>query len=482
MSDTEQQVIVVGSGLSGVAVVDELVKNGVRCLLLEAGKRGETRSDAANIMEYREAISESLQLDQKLWAYESSSRDYDWIRVRAAGGRSLRWSGWIVRPGEENFRCPATGQWSWPIEKSSLDSLLDRSERWRAGHKTELTDQVKALADVIGCEVKAKIGAVTSNEKCPLSSLDRLDQLNADLLTVQYGCIVTRILHTNGALEGVLVKDANSGQLKALTAKAVVLCLSPIETARLLLESGLQRIAAGHENIGKNYCDHIAASYLAVIPDSFVDEMDLPGPLHRSATVPRPWMAKRSAEQRGGFTLELSGPNPVRVIEPEVLVQADLIGEKGMNSACFAVNAIGELCSSELRYVTLSDTLDSVGRRIPRIVVQWDKEVRDLAASMEAEALRVAQHLCGPDGQAIKVRRTLSLGGTGVSHESGTCRMGSSPEDSVVDVRGQVFGVPGLFVGDASQMPTALDCHPTLTIIALSMNTADGVLDYVGVR
>jgi len=46
----------------------------------------------------------------------------------------------------------------------------------------------------------------------------------------------------------------------------------------------------------------------------------------------------------------------------------------------------------------------------------------------------------------------LRSSATGIWHPSGTCRMGKDP-DAVVDARGQVIGVDGLFVADASIMP-----------------------------
>jgi hypothetical protein len=42
----------------------------------------------------------------------------------------------------------------------------------------------------------------------------------------------------------------------------------------------------------------------------------------------------------------------------------------------------------------------------------------------------------------------------GSAHQMGTCRMGSDPKSSVVDTRGKVWGVEGLYLADASVFPS----------------------------
>lgn len=54
-----------------------------------------------------------------------------------------------------------------------------------------------------------------------------------------------------------------------------------------------------------------------------------------------------------------------------------------------------------------------------------------------------------------------------VVHPLGGCRMASEPEKGVVSLTGEVHGYPGLFVADASLIPTSLGYHPAMTISAL---------------
>ena len=62
------------------------------------------------------------------------------------------------------------------------------------------------------------------------------------------------------------------------------------------------------------------------------------------------------------------------------------------------------------------------------------------------------------------------------AHVIGTCRMGADPGTSVVNPDGQSFDIPNLYISDNSTFPSALSVNPALTIMALSLRTADRFL------
>ena len=59
------------------------------------------------------------------------------------------------------------------------------------------------------------------------------------------------------------------------------------------------------------------------------------------------------------------------------------------------------------------------------------------------------------------------------AHLVGGCRMGDSPETSVVDAGHRVWGIENLFVCDGSVMPTQGAANPALTIMALASRLAE---------
>jgi choline dehydrogenase-like flavoprotein len=58
------------------------------------------------------------------------------------------------------------------------------------------------------------------------------------------------------------------------------------------------------------------------------------------------------------------------------------------------------------------------------------------------------------------------------AHQMSSCRIGRDPGSSVADPDGQVWGVRGLFVTDASAFPSASGVNPMMTVMALARRTA----------
>lgn len=62
------------------------------------------------------------------------------------------------------------------------------------------------------------------------------------------------------------------------------------------------------------------------------------------------------------------------------------------------------------------------------------------------------------------------------AHQMSSCRIGSDARTSVAAPDGQVWGVRGLYVTDASAFPSASGVNPMLTVMALARRTAQGML------
>jgi choline dehydrogenase-like flavoprotein len=59
------------------------------------------------------------------------------------------------------------------------------------------------------------------------------------------------------------------------------------------------------------------------------------------------------------------------------------------------------------------------------------------------------------------------------AHLVGGCRMGSDPDQSVVDADHRAWEVPNLYIADGSVMPTQGSANPALTIMALASRLAE---------
>jgi len=56
--------------------------------------------------------------------------------------------------------------------------------------------------------------------------------------------------------------------------------------------------------------------------------------------------------------------------------------------------------------------------------------------------------------------------------------MGENKNDSVVDKNLKVHGVENLFITGSSVFRTSGHCHPTFTIVQLSLRLADSIVNY----
>ena len=62
-----------------------------------------------------------------------------------------------------------------------------------------------------------------------------------------------------------------------------------------------------------------------------------------------------------------------------------------------------------------------------------------------------------------------------VWHDVGTARFGADPGTSVLDPDCQVHGIRGLYVVDASTLPSAGAVNTALTIVALALRAGDHI-------
>jgi choline dehydrogenase-like flavoprotein len=60
-------------------------------------------------------------------------------------------------------------------------------------------------------------------------------------------------------------------------------------------------------------------------------------------------------------------------------------------------------------------------------------------------------------------------------HPMSSARMGADPENTVCDPRGAVRGTDGLYVADASMLPTSVGVNPMMTVIACAIHVARDV-------
>lgn len=476
LPDEVADVVVVGAGLSGVLAAEHIARNGLSCLVLDAGPVLARRLPSCDLRHYKEASAPLLDVDPEKWAFRAEGAGADWVRVRAGGGRSLLWGGWLLRPPKQCFFDAEHFGRPWPFSYDDLQTHM-----WRAAHalgsrEANLEPHFGAVTRELGLPLEAKRVAAGP---CGCRALVSLDLAKA--ARIRSMSAVTRVIvDSAGRAEGVEYADQRTGERGVVRARAVIVAASAIETARLLLD-GLEDLSLDScRHVGRGLVDHFVAGRLVLVPAPATSD-EPASPFRRAAFIPRfvNLGRGRRRDYTGGFSVEIHGPDPLSELDDETLAKLGVPRTEVAGFSFYTVHSVGELAPAPARFMTVDrGSEDALGRPVPVLHLAWTENERKMARDMEETADAVADALSPPGSTTFPIRETL--GRFEISHEAGTCRMGRSPKNSVVNLSGEVHGAPGLFVADASLLPTALDRPHTLVLLALALNTADGVLAAAG--
>ena len=98
-------------------------------------------------------------------------------------------------------------------------------------------------------------------------------------------------------------------------------------------------------------------------------------------------------------------------------------------------------------------------------IIKWNLNNSELHYERVRGRMKdIAKHLGGQymENPLSEFKKIIAV------HPLGGCKIADSSSEGVIDTRGEVFGHPGLFVADASIMPTSLGPNPSLTIAAMA--------------
>ena len=280
--------------------------------------------------------------------------------------------------------------------------------------------------------------------------------------------MVERIHLRDGHATGVSYFDA-SDQRVLVEAEVTIVAAGAVETARLLLLSGLT-----NEAIGRNLQGHVYVSATGLFEEEVYDGL---GPGVTTATAR--WSHGNDSIIGGGMLADDFILLPAifwkREVPPDV-PRAGLEAKRWMRDnyrrAAEIKGPIQDIPSPDARV-----TLD------PSVKDRWGIPVARLSGATHPESIRTAQFLHGKAVEWVKASGAVQVwheppsvpGLSGGQHQAGTCRMGDDPATSVVDRNCKVHGVDNLFIADGSVHVTNGGFNPFLTIMANAHRTAEGI-------
>ncbi|GGC70901.1 GMC family oxidoreductase [Paraburkholderia caffeinilytica] len=400
-----------------------------------------------------------------------------------------------------------------PFVRAVLDTLAAR------GHMRR-DDQNGAWEDgtFIG-----SIAVSEAGERIPTSVCYLDDAVRARAnLQIRTGMLVERVLFDGARAVGARIVSSSEGGGEELRAAQVIVCAGAIHSPALLMRSGIgpaaELVALGIDvrvdrgGVGGNLMEHPSIAVSAVLPrgarTAFPDEHHeqaivrfssgmhdtVPGDMHGAILSRSGWHSVgyrlgtiffwvNKSYSRGRVTLTSASPQSEPAVDFNMLSDArDL--ERLKRALRFGAETLADPIMAK-HCATLLPS--SYSPRVASVAVPgaWNALQRgvlsallDVAGPFRAWLVRrvVTQGVTLKDlladDRALTKFVSRSVGGTW--HPSGTCRMGVADDPlAVCDARGAVYGVSGLYVCDASLMPSIPCANTNVPTIMIAERIAD---------
>jgi choline dehydrogenase-like flavoprotein len=503
-SDDEDVVVVIGSGAGGGTVANELCRQGIRTVVLEAGPHL-TGPDYEN--DEWPAFNQMAWLDNRTtsgsWRVAQDFPNLPAWTCKAVGGSTTHWAGATPRFKDYEFRVRSeygggldgANLLDWPITLQELEPFYDEAEKklgstHRHGRPPlPANNNYKVFAN--GADRAGYSGYATGPYGTNAEPYDgrpgsvqdgfnfqgdkhgsKWSTLVSDLpkagktgnLELRPECQAVQITHdTAGRVDGVLYLDSDD-RLHRQRARVVCVAGNAIETARLLLLSASPLHPDGLANssgqVGRNYMRHVTGSVYG--------RFEKPVRMYRGETMAGIVSDESGYDPDRGFaggyyfeTLSLGVPFLAAFVEPGGWGPefTELMGAYENTAGMWIT---GEDMPQETNRVTLNAAGVADDRGLPVPNVHFDDHPND--AAMRDHAWSRGEAIYDAVG-AVGSHRTTPYPST---HNMGTARMSERPEDGVVNGYGQAHDVPNLFVSDGSVFTSGAAANPTLTIVALA--------------
>jgi choline dehydrogenase-like flavoprotein len=416
-----------------------------------------------------ELAPDALVNDRENPYVDAADSRFLWFRAHQVGGRMIipGHGRQYLRLAEQDLRPDDGLSPSWCIEPSELSHWYDVVEghlglsggndhsAWVPDARLANTLPLNEAEAEVVRQVRGRwqgVEPILGRSAAPLESI--LAAGSTGRLSCRRGAIAQQVkVDAGGQACGVSWFDRETGRVRSARSGLVFLCASSLESTRILLSSGAQGsggIGAASHALGRYLMDHVMLSAEGIggaLPGEPVTYR--PG---RCVYLPR--FDLRNGTQGAGRGHGL-------------LVYRWSVGS---GKSYFVGASLGEMLPrSENRVVLDPVRRDAWGAPVLRVLCNYGEgELRQ--AADQTESLREMAELMGV--RLHSLARKPAVPGTAI-HECGTARMGSAPENSVVDPHNECWDARGLYVTDGSAFPSQGVQNPTLTIMALTARACD---------
>jgi choline dehydrogenase-like flavoprotein len=513
---THYDVIVIGSGPGGASLAQRLAPTGKRILLIE---RGDYLPRSQKNWDSKTVFVDGLYQTKDTW-FGADGKSFQPGLHRFVGGNSKVYGAALLRLREKDFgevRHHDGLSPAWPVGYDVFEPYYgeaealfhvhgqrgeDPNEPWSStpyayppvSHEPRIRDLSDKLTAQglhpfhlpLGILLDEKDGQVTPSSPC--IRCDAFDgfpcAINAKA-DAQVICVdPTLKLHANFTLltnayvsrletdpSGRSVKSVHvtrEGNEETYSADIVVVACGALSSALLLLRSTNDAhpngLANGSDQVGRNYMRHNMSVLMALLKE------------------PNHTVFQKTLAISDFYFGSPDTDYPLGLIQMCATSHGEQIRGEALPSWLSFVPDMpfDKMAEHSMDFWLQTEDLPSPGNRI---AYDGDRVVLSLTESNEIEAKglkRQLERILNKAGeQHVFMERSLYLGKNiplnGTAHQAGTCRFGTDPKTSVLDLDCKAHELDNLYVTDASFFPSIGAVNPTLTIIANALRVADRI-------
>ena len=472
MNDAAHDAIVIGSGAGGAAAAYQLVRGGLRVLLLEKGAalpRDGTTLDVERVVRRGEFVAREPWIDG-LGRTVVPEEHFN------IGGKTKWYGAALLRFGAPEFAADASfGCRGWPLQYRDLEPYYRQAETLLGVRQIEIEpDLRRIIARLTGAHSPWQVAPMPMGLAAGICA-NRQEAAHfdgfasvADLKGEAEQSFLARIAHDpkltliSGAEVAELLESPRDparvagvrlGDRREFFAPRVLLAAGAMHSPRLLQRylqaTGLMSSLPAAAQVGRNLKLHVLTAMVAFAPRRMTD-------LIRKTALLTHERYPHSSVQPLGFDAELIAtllpgflPRALARAMSERAYGFFLQTEDGSDRR----NAVSERAAGG----TVTRVMDYDGRRLP----DSEREHRRFARALQLGLLRAGM-----------LAFTKRIGLAGSAHVCGTLACGADPAESVVDAQGAVHGMRGLYVVDGSVLPRSSRVNPSLTIYAWALRAA----------
>ena len=514
-------VIIIGTGAGGGTLAHHLAPSGKRILLLERGDwlpREPQNWQAADVFVDNRYVSPDTWTDGRARAFQPQIHYF-------VGGATKLYGAALYRLRQADFgeiRHHDGISPAWPISYEQMEPYYARAEHLYQVHGARYEDpteppassphypyppvshepRIQQLHDDFAAAgyhpFHAPCGIMLNEANMPYSTCVRcptcdgfpclvqaksdaeviavrpaLDYSNVDMLT--HAQAVRLETNPTGTQVTEVVVD-HEGHEERYRGDIVVVSCGAANSAKLLLASATDAhpsgLANGSDEVGRNYMFHNSQAVLALSKD------------------PNPTVFQKTL---GVNDFYFHGPDfdyPMGNIQMIGKSQAPMYrGEKPMETLLAPTWALRDVASHAVDFWLSTEDLPTSDNRVTlsrdgQIQLRYSPSnttaAKRLYHQLKSILGRLGMHSDHLIHRFAYMKSALPV--AGVAHQAGTCRFGTDPATSVLDLNCRAHEVDNLYVVDTSFFPSIGAVNPALTAMANALRVGDHLLERMGVR